>query len=228
LEITNEFVVPADMDTTWDLLLDVERIVPCVAGAELTEIVDEETWKGKMAVKLGPIRLSFAGQVHLEEVDKENGRVQLRAKGQETRGKGNAQASVTSILEQQEGATKVSISTDLKLSGPVAQYGRGMIQDVSSKMIDDFAGCIASQLGPASQQAGSSADPGTAAAGTSTSTYSGTTPAAGTSAAPARPPAPQPEPLKAGRILARALWNAFVRTVKRLGSTIARLFQRSK
>lgn len=208
MEIENEFVVGADLDTTWDLLLDVERIVPCVSGAELTEIVDDSTWKGKMAFKLGPIRLSFAGQVHLKEQDKANGRVQLLAKGQETRGKGNAQASVTSVLEPQEGATKVLITTDLKLSGPVAQYGRGMIQDVSSKMVDDFAGCLASKLSPA-QEATADATP--RAAGLPEQT----------SAAP-------PVPLKAGRLFAGALWRAFLRVLKRLFDAIARLIKPSK
>lgn len=208
MEIKNEFVVPADLDTTWDLLLDVERIVPCVAGAELTEIVDETTWKGKMAVKLGPIRLSFAGQVNLEERDKANGRVQLRAKGQETRGKGNAQASVTSVLESQDASTKVSITTDLKLSGPVAQYGRGMIQDVSSKMIDDFAGCVAAKLTPA---------PEAASVGESQAT-----------APSQQAPAPTTEPLKAGRLFAGVLWRAFLRTLKRAYQAVAGLFKRSK
>lgn len=146
MEIKNEFEVPAPQAEVWALLLNVERVVPCVPGAELTEIVDDSTWKGKMAVKLGPIRLAFAGEVHLEETDEAAGRVEMRAKGQETRGKGNAQAKVVSLLESVDGGTKISLTTDLRLSGPVAQYGRGMIQDVSSKMVDQFAVCLASQF----------------------------------------------------------------------------------
>jgi carbon monoxide dehydrogenase subunit G len=157
MEIKNEFEVPATKAEAWKLLLDVERVVPCVPGAEITEVVDDSTWKGKMAVKLGPIRLSFAGEVHLEETDEPAGRVEMRAKGQETRGKGNAQANVTSLLEPVEGGTKVSITTDLRLSGPVAQYGRGMIQDVSSKMVDQFAACLASQFDDAVSESGESA-----------------------------------------------------------------------
>ncbi len=211
MEIKNEFVVPATPEQTWDLLLDVQRLVRCVSGAELTEIVDDGTWKGKMAVKLGPIRLSFAGEVHLEETDEVNRRVELRAKGQETRGKGSAQASVTSLLEAEEGSTKVSITTDLKLSGPVAQYGRGMMQDVSSKMVDDFARCVASQLEPALQ-------PATDAA-----------PAEAPPTKPQAPQAPRPvEPLKAGRLFAGALWRAFVRSLRRVFESVRRLFKRSK
>ena len=75
MEIKNEFEVPATKAEAWKLLLDVERVVPCVPGAEITEVVDDSTWKGKMAVKLGPIRLSFAGEVHLEETDEPAGRV---------------------------------------------------------------------------------------------------------------------------------------------------------
>lgn len=154
MEIKNEFEVPATKAEAWKLLLDVERVVPCVPGAEITDVVDDSTWKGKMGVKLGPIRLSFAGEVHLEETDEPAGRVEMRAKGQETRGKGNAQANVTSLLEPVEGGTKVSITTDLRLSGPVAQYGRGMIQDVSSKMVAQFAACLASQFDDAASESG--------------------------------------------------------------------------
>lgn len=157
MEIKNEFEVPATRAEAWALLLDVERVVPCVPGAEITDVVDDSTWKGKMAIKLGPIRLSFAGEVHLEEIDEAAGRVEMRAKGQETRGKGNAQANVTSLLVPVEGGTKVSITTDLRLSGPVAQYGRGMIQDVSSKMVDQFAACLASQFDEAASESGESA-----------------------------------------------------------------------
>ncbi|MEA2498682.1 MAG: uncharacterized protein QOH26_1087 [Actinomycetota bacterium] len=197
MEIKNEFIVPAPPEETWELLLDVERIVPCVAGAELTEVVDDSHWKGKMSVKLGPIRLSFAGEVELEERDVASRRVSLRAKGKETRGKGSAQATVVSVLEAYEQGTRVSISTDLKLAGAVAQYGRGMIEDVSSRMIDDFARCVASKLEIVPAQPGVSAgDPASQPQMQS-------------------PPTAAP-PLKGGRLLLGALFRAFTRFLKRI------------
>lgn len=199
MEIKNEFEVPASIDQVWDLLLDVERVVPCVPGAELTDVVEEGTWKGKMAIKLGPIRLSFAGEVHLEETDEAARRVEMQAKGQETRGKGNAQANVTSVLTSVEDGTMVSIATDLKLSGPVAQYGRGMIQDVSSRMVDQFAGCLASQFQEAPTNEGQAAPHGQ------------------TTATGGRVPAAEAQkPVKGLSLILGALWRSVLRFVKRL------------
>lgn len=194
MEVKNEFIVPAPPSETWDLLLDVERIVPCVAGAELTEVVDDSHWKGSMAIKLGPIRLSFAGEVELEERDEGSHRVALRAKGKETRGKGSAQATVVSVLEPYEQGTKVSITTDLKLAGAVAQYGRGMIEDVSSRMVDDFARCVAGKLETASSYSEESAE---------------------NPALPQPPPMASP-PLQGGRLLLGVLLRAFARFLKRV------------
>lgn len=154
MKLENSFVVPGALEKVWTFMLDVERVVPCMPGAELTETVDEKTWKGKTSIKLGPVALSFAGTVVREEVDEAARRVVLKAKGSEARGKGIASATVTSQLETAEGGTRVNIVTDLTLSGAVAQYGRGLIGDVSKRFIDEFAQCLAGQLaGPAERGA---------------------------------------------------------------------------
>jgi carbon monoxide dehydrogenase subunit G len=201
MEISNEFDVSATPAEAWDLLLDVPRVVPCVPGAELTEVVDDKTYKGKMAVKLGPIRLTFAGEVHLEDVDEEARRVGMSAQGRETRGNGNAQAKVSSVLTPSGEGTRIALTTDLKLSGPLAQYGRGMIQDVSSKLVDQFAQCLAAQLtAPAATQPAE----GPTATGE-------TAPAAPSPAAP-----PAQKPVQGLSLLLGALWQAVRRLVTRL------------
>lgn len=144
--IENEFEVPAPVDRLWAYLLDVERVAPCMPGAELTEVVDERTWKGKVNVKFGPVSLSFAGTVTMEERDDAAHRVVLKAQGMEQRGKGAASANVTSWLEPGDGATTVKMRADITLSGFVAQVSRGMLPDVSAKLTQQFADCLRANM----------------------------------------------------------------------------------
>jgi carbon monoxide dehydrogenase subunit G len=146
VRLENSFEVPAPPDTAWDLLLDVPRVVPCMPGAELTEVVDDSNWKAKVAVKLGPVSLTFATDVKREQVDEAARRVTLSAAGREMRGRGAARATVESSLSSTNGGTRVDIVTDLSLTGPAAQYGRGMVADVSSQLIGRFADCLKAQL----------------------------------------------------------------------------------
>jgi carbon monoxide dehydrogenase subunit G len=142
MEIENEFTVAASADRLWSYLLDVERIAPCMPGAELTETVDERTWKGKVNMKLGPVSLSFSGTVAIEERDDAAHRVVLRAKGMESKGKGAANAAVTSWLEPGEGVTTVKMVADIQLTGAVAQLSRGLLPEVSRKLTQQFADCL--------------------------------------------------------------------------------------
>ena len=142
MQIENEFTVAAPIDRVWAYLLDVERVAPCMPGAELTEVVDDHTWKGKTSIKVGPVALSFAGTVVMQERDDAAHRVVLKARGMEQRGKGAASASVVSRLEEVTSGTKVMLQADLTISGAVAQYGRGMIQDISQRLTAEFASCL--------------------------------------------------------------------------------------
>jgi len=142
VKIENEFTVPAPIDHLWAYLLDVERIAPCMPGAELTETVDERTWKGKVNMKLGPVSLGFAGTVAMEERDDEHHRVVLHAKGMEQKGKGAANAVVTSWLEAGDDETLVKMSADIQLTGAVAQLSRGLLPEVSRKLTAQFAECL--------------------------------------------------------------------------------------
>ena len=142
MEIENEFTVPAPIDHVWDYLLDVERVAPCMPGAELTEVIDDHSWKGKVNMKLGPVSLAFAGTVTMQERDDEAKRVVLAAKGMEQKGKGAANASVTSWLEQGDGVTNVKMRADIHLTGTVAQLSRGLLPEVSRKLTQQFADCL--------------------------------------------------------------------------------------
>lgn len=142
MQIENEFTVAAPVADLWSYLLDVERIAPCLPGAELTETVDERTWKGKVLMKLGPVSLSFAGTVVMEVRDDEAHRVMLRAKGMEQKGKGAANASVTSWLEPAGEATTVKMRADIQLTGAVAQLSRGLLPEVSRRLTMQFAECL--------------------------------------------------------------------------------------
>src|SRR5919201_860049 len=158
MQIENEFTVPAPIDHVGAYLLDVERVAPCMPGAELTEVVDDQTWKGKVNMKLGPVSLSFAGTVTMQERDDEAHRVKLAAKGMEQKGKGAANASVTSWLEDGQGETHVKMQADIHLTGTVAQLSRGLLPEVSRKLTQEFADCLAHSMRAAEVVATESAD----------------------------------------------------------------------
>ena len=149
MRLENSFEVGAPVETSWRLLNDVPAVVPCMPGAELVEVVDENAWKAKLHVKLGPIALQFAVDVTREQMDEEAGRVVLAAKARETKGRGGAEATIESTLAQKSGGTRVDIVTELTLRGAVAQYGRGIVGDVASRLTAQFADCIAGKLGDA-------------------------------------------------------------------------------
>ena len=157
MRLENSFEVPAPPERAWALLMDVPRIIPCMPGATLDEAVDEEHWKATMAVNLGPISLSFKTDVKREGTDEAARRAKLSARAREARGKGNASATIESSLTPQNGGTKVDIVTDLQLTGPVAQYGRGLVQDVSSQLVGQFADCLQKQLGASPEETAAAA-----------------------------------------------------------------------
>jgi uncharacterized protein len=158
MQIENEFDVPAPVDHVWAYLLDLERVAPCMPGAELTEVIDDHTWKGKVNMKLGPVSLAFAGTVTMQERDDDAHRVVLAAKGMEQKGKGAANASVTSWLEQGDGVTNVKMQADIHLTGTVAQMSRGLLPEVSRKLTQQFADCLLQNMQAAEIQATGSAD----------------------------------------------------------------------
>jgi uncharacterized protein len=151
MEFDNSFEVPLPVDEAWKLLMDIRRIAPCLPGAELTEVVDDRTYKGKVGVRLGPVSLAFAGTVKFDEIDDAAHRAKISAQGSDAKGRGAANATATFHLEQVAGGAKVLVHTNLTLSGAVAQYGRGVgiIQITAAQIITQFANNLKAQFAPA-------------------------------------------------------------------------------
>ncbi|MGQ0669042.1 MAG: SRPBCC family protein [Actinomycetota bacterium] len=214
--IENQFDVPAPVDGLWAHLLDVERVAPCMPGAELTETVDDRTWKGKVVMKFGPVSLSFAGKVTMEERDDAAHRVVLKAQGMEQKGKGAASANVTSWLEPGDGVTTVKMQADIVLSGFVAQISRGMLPDISARLTQEFADCLKESM---STQEAETATPVVGAGAVAPRASPSPTPrrnAAGPSRPPPPPPKPVAKPVGGIRLGLWALWRAIVRFFGRL------------
>ena len=152
MELTNEFTVGVPVSEAWAVLTDVERIAPCMPGAELKEVAGEE-YRGVVKVKVGPITAQYKGRATFVERDERGGRAVLRAEGRDTRGQGNANATITATLEPDGGSgTRVKVVTDLAVTGRVAQFGRGVLNDVSLKLLNQFVDCLESSIlvdGPA-------------------------------------------------------------------------------
>jgi carbon monoxide dehydrogenase subunit G len=146
MRLENSFEVPASVEQSWRLLNDVPSVVPCMPGAELLEVVGENAWKAKLHVRLGPIALQFLADVVRERSDEAAGRVVLGAKARESKGRGSAEARIESTLAAADGGTRVDIVTELTLRGAVAQYGRGVVGDVASRLTAQFAACIGDKL----------------------------------------------------------------------------------
>jgi hypothetical protein len=153
VRIESSFEVPVPPERAWELLMDVPRVIPCMPGATLTETVDDSNWKAKMAVKLGPISLAFDTDVKREEADEAARRARLSAQARESRGRGAARATIESTLAPLDGGTRVDVATELQLTGAVAQYGRGLVEDVSRQLVNSFAECLRAQLVAEPEQA---------------------------------------------------------------------------
>ena len=158
MKFENSFDVSLPPAEAWPVLMDVERIAPCMPGATLTELVDDKTFKGTVSVRLGPVALTFAGDASFEDVDDTAHTANVKAQGRDPKGRGGANATVAFRLEASDTGSKVLIETDLTLSGSVAQYGRGvgMIQSVASQLIGQFAKALEEEI--ASDKATGEAD----------------------------------------------------------------------
>ena len=154
MQLEHSFVVPVGVDEAWKILLDLEQMAPCMPGASLDSVTGDE-FTGTVKVRLGPIALTYKGVATFVEKDDERHRVVINAHGRDARGNGTARAQVTATLTAQADTTKVDVQTDLDVTGKPAQFGRGVIADVGSKLIGQFADNLAAQLvesGPAADQ----------------------------------------------------------------------------
>jgi uncharacterized protein len=145
VKLENTFTVPVAVDTAWQVLLDVPRIAPCMPGATLTG-QDGDSFTGKVKVKLGPISLTYGGTATITSRDDASHVAVIEATGKETRGSGTAKAMITARLHEQNGSTEVAVETDLTITGKPAQFGRGVLAEVSGKLITQFADCLAAEI----------------------------------------------------------------------------------
>jgi uncharacterized protein len=137
--ITNDFEVAEPVEKVWQFFGNIPQVATCLPGAELTEDLGGETYKGKVAIRMGPVRLQFAGTADITERDEAARRITVQAAGADEKGRGQASMAVTAELAKSGRGTRVHVTQDLQLSGAAAQYGRGMISDVSSVLMHDFA-----------------------------------------------------------------------------------------
>jgi uncharacterized protein len=194
MEIKNSFAVPLPVDEAWKTLLDIKRIAPCMPGAELLEVVDPNTYKGRVSVRLGPVALSFVGTARFEEIDAAAHRARVKAQGTDSKGRGGAAGIVTFVLSPIDGGSQVDVATSLNLSGSVAQYGRGtgMIQDVATEIIGRFATALRMMLEDDKTRPAANVS-----AGSREQTDSS--------------PLPGTKPISGFTLIIRALWNALRR-----------------
>jgi carbon monoxide dehydrogenase subunit G len=152
VQLEHSFTVPVDVDEAWRVLLDIERIAPCMPGAAL-DTVDGDDFTGSVKVRLGPIGLTYKGKASFVEKDDVAHRAVIDAQGKDARGNGTASAKVTATLTPAGSGTAVAVVTDLNITGKPAQFGRGVMVDVGNKLIGQFADCLAGKLGATAPEA---------------------------------------------------------------------------
>jgi carbon monoxide dehydrogenase subunit G len=163
VKLEQSFEVAAPLDRVWAALVDVRRVAPCLPGAEIDEESEDGTYRGSFTVKLGPTTAAYRGELRMEETDEAAHRAVMRANGQDKRGQGTAKATIVSTVKAEGDRTRVDVETDFTITGRLARFGRGgMIEDVSNRLLRDFASCLQSSIeaersGPAAAGAETSA-----------------------------------------------------------------------
>jgi carbon monoxide dehydrogenase subunit G len=159
MQITSEFDVGESPDKVWDFFNDIPTVAASLPGADISEQIDDDSYKGTVVIALGPVRLNFAGKANVIERDEAARRIVVDASGADAKGRGQAAMLLTASLEPTHSGTKVMVDQDLQLSGAAAQYGRGMVQDVTAVLLDQFAANMKTQLGALESGAGVVAAP---------------------------------------------------------------------
>jgi carbon monoxide dehydrogenase subunit G len=206
MQFENSFEVPLPPDEAWKVLLDVPRIAPCLPGAELTETVGTDKYKGRAGVKVGPVNLYFAGEAEIVEKDEAARKAKLKGKGNDTKGRGQASATVDFALVPQGTGTRVDVKTDLNMTGMVAQYGRasGLMKEIAGAILGQFADNLRKEI-EASKPTPATASPGAPSAGMQAAAADAPATATSAPAAASAPKAPAAAPVSAFAILWIAL-----------------------
>jgi uncharacterized protein len=147
VKLEQSFEVHAPVARVWETLIDIERVAPCLPGAEITEAGDDGSYRGTFSVRLGPTTAAYRGELHMQEMDEESRRVVMSASGQDKRGQGSAKATIVSTMHEDGDVTRVDVETDFTITGRLARFGRGgMIQDISNRLLRDFAECLQQRI----------------------------------------------------------------------------------
>jgi uncharacterized protein len=237
MKLEQSFTVAAPVEQVWDMLVDVERVAPCLPGAEITGQGPDGSYEGNFTVKLGPTTASYRGSLRMDSLDEASRTATMHAKGTDKRGQGGANATIVSTMRQEGEETVVDVVTDFTITGRLARFGRGgMIEDISKRMMRDFSQCLqasmASEPAPAPAAAGApaaaapvtpgeEADAAAASAGGAAAEASAATEAAPT------PPAPKPAPARAAPAPAKPI-KGFSLLLSVLWDRIKRLFGRGE
>jgi carbon monoxide dehydrogenase subunit G len=146
VKLTNEFRVGADVDSVWRTLLDMEGVAGCLPGATIEATEQEDTYSGSMRLRIGPMTVAYEGSATLTEVDEAAHRAVISLRAREARGQGTALATITNVVEEIDDGTLVRAETDLKITGPQARFGRGVMEDVAGRVLSEFSGCLERQI----------------------------------------------------------------------------------
>ncbi|MFF2112002.1 SRPBCC family protein [Rhodococcus koreensis] len=198
MKIANEFTVSAPIEQAWEVLSDLEEVAPLLPGAQMTGREGGD-YLGKVKVKVGPVTSEFKGKATFVERDAQEHRAVIDARGRDSRGSGNASATITAQLHEAGDGTRVTVDTDMKIVGKLAQFGSGMIQQVSEKLMGQFAESLEAKLsaGPADQPAAEPESVGSA------------TDSAGTTALSVARPAAEPAPLDLLALSGAGAWKRY-------------------
>ena len=194
MKMEQSFEVQAPLEQVWSALIDLEKVAPCLPGAAITGRDDDGTYRGTFSVKLGPMTASYNGTIKVEDVDEASHTATLKANGTDKRGQGGAHATIVNTVSEREGVTHVDAVTDMNITGRLAQFGRGgIMEDVSNRLMRDFATCLSQRLGEGSPAAAAPAPEAPSGA----EVTSGDAPPEAVAAASTPPPAPPPPPAAA-------------------------------
>jgi carbon monoxide dehydrogenase subunit G len=202
MKMEQSFEVQAPLDQVWPALIDLERVAPCLPGAAITGRDEDGTYRGAFSVKLGPMTASYNGTIKVEDADEATHTATLKANGTDKRGQGGAHATIVNTLTERDGVTHVEAVTDLNITGRLAQFGRGgIMQDVSNRLMRDFAACLSQRLGEGAPAAGESPSGADVTAGAAAPVEAAAAPP------PASTPPPPPAPIKGGSLFFSVLWE---------------------
>ena len=220
MKLEQTFEVQAPLAQVWEALNDLERVAPCLPGAAITDHDEDGTYRGTFTVKLGPMTAAYNGTIKIEDVDEAAHRATLKARGTDKRGQGGANATIVNTLSEHDGGTRVEAVTDFNITGRLAQFGRGgMMQDVSNRLLRDFATCLSTRLAGSAAPAEAVPSGAEIAAGEAAPeevAAAATTPASTPPPVATPPPTtPAAQPLKGGSLFFSVLWERIKRLFSR-------------